>query len=320
MQVLLRFTRERLILPNEQFALINGLTYISERSQLPFVDDVNRAIRSLRIPGDHSLRNVYKSKPTNRLSGLCYVSETDTLLVSESDLSDGVWSEWLVALQLQPEMNEWNESHRVKTEWKADIICALSGARVLCGTLLTNEGLNRMALYQIENGRHIARVGRIPVDQNFRWFEASHSAVTLVAIFYGYSILLHQLNGCELLELSCIKLEINAAESRLLWVDDKLLVHDYIVSPSNPVIELEMEESELIHSRQLVLPHDFDSVRIKSWCSIEDKLAIWDDLSKELIIYSTRTLETVDSAYSAAGSQPTLDSWLHSSSSSFGGI
>lgn len=237
MQVLLRFTRDRLTLPNEQIALINGLTYIPERSQLLFVDDVNRAIRSLRIPGDHSLRNVYKSKPTNRLNGLCYVSETDTLLVSESDLSDGVWREWLVELQLQPEMNEWNESHRVQTDWRVDIICALSGARVLCGTLLTNEGLNRMVLYRIESGRHITRVGRIPVDENFRWFAASLSAVTLVAIFYGYSILLHQLRGYELIELSRIKLEINDGLSGLLWVDDKLLVHDYIVSPSNPVIE-----------------------------------------------------------------------------------
>ena len=147
------------------------------------------------------------------------MSDSDTLLVCSSEEGQG-GADWLVAMSRSG--SEWREAHRVQTDGRVYIICALSDSRVLIGYSYCME------LFRVESGPRIARVHRIHVPEQdyWYWFSATCGSDTLVAMSYenDNSVRVHLLRGDRLEELARIQLKF---PTHLCWLADRLLVADF---------------------------------------------------------------------------------------------
>ena len=198
---------------------IFGMSYNSARDELFLADYENRVVRALRVrdnAGD--LRDVYKGTAhytSPLVYSVCHMSDSDTLLVCSLERGlDRKLAEWLVALSRNG--SEWREAHRVQTDGRGRISCPLSDSRVLIGNW------QYMELFRVESGPRIARVHRIHVPEEYRWFSATCGSDTLVAMTYpkpDQSVRVHRLRGDRLEELARIQLK---DPNTLLWLADRM--------------------------------------------------------------------------------------------------
>ena len=199
------------------------------------------------------------------------MSDSDTLLVCSYEDK-----KWLVALSRKG--SEWREAQRVQTDGMGWICCALSDSRVLIGDLNTH-----MELFRVESGPRIARVHRIHVPKEFRWFSATCGSDTLVAMSYeDKSVRVHRLRGDRLEEVARIQLK---EPSLLLWLADRLLIADFDREKhSHSVIELEVSDTGLERRRKLIAISE--NINVWSLCAVNDGFAIFDRNSRDILHYT----------------------------------
>lgn len=318
MQVLQTFTKEQLVRLDERQRNIRvtSIAFISERRELIIADNTNKVVRSLRMDaiGADALGNVYRcASPNADLRCVCHVPETSTILVGADKQ----------LLAVQRGANLWRKSHRLKMKWPPEILCALSGARVLCGRAYSKV----MCVYRVESGGRIALVDRLRLDEEYHLFAAKSSATDTLVAIGNYSIadrsssvVLHRLVGTHFERLTeRLELRFNMLYSYgLLWLDDKLLRHDSRGSRTIPLAELEVSGTQLVQHRELLV--DSDLMEIECWCPIGYYgLALFDNCSEEVRVYSTQTGEHILNTRSAntspaASSVLHVDSWLLDSS------
>ena len=217
------------------------------------------------------------------------MSDSDTLLVCSredgQDRSQTGWrvADWLVALSCNG--SEWREAHRVETG-EGRICCSLSDSRVLIGIYSTY-----MELFRVKSGPRIARVHRIHVPEEYNWFSATCGIDTIVAMSYkNQSVRVHRLRGDRLEELARIQLK---APNNLLWLADRLLVAEYDNHKKShyAVIELEVSDTRLERRRELIAISQ--NINVCRFCAVNDGLAIFDDKSKDILLYSFVSLFTI---------------------------
>ena len=279
-----RITKQTLIKAGEKNLNILGMSYNSARDELFLADRDNGVVRSIDNAGD--LRDVYRS-PYDKspfVWSVCHMSDSDTLLVcSGEDDPDRKKASWLVALSRNG--SEWLETHRVETDmgW---ISCALSDNRVLIGGRAL--GTTYMELFSVESDPSIVRIHRIHrihVPSEYLWFSATCGSDTLVAMTYqnpDHSVRVHRLSGYLLEELAIFQFK---CPTRLLWLADRLLVADFDMEKrSHAVIELEVSDTR--HERRLELIATSENILVRRLCAVDDRLAIVDSISKDILHYS----------------------------------
>ena len=206
------------------------------------------------------------------------MNDSDTLLVCVGYYgSYGKLAGWLVALTRNG--SEWSEAHRVETGI-GEISCALSDSRVLIGGCVVDT---YMELFRVESGPRIARVHRIHVPEEIRWFSARSGSDTLVAISYEDQwVRVHRLCGDRLEELARIQLK---CPQRILWLADRLFVADFEREKLlHAVIELEVSDTRLERRRELIATSE--NIDVRSLCAVNDGLTIFDAKSKDILHYS----------------------------------
>ena len=282
LQLVRRLPKQTLIRAGENDPDIRGMSYNSERDELFLADVANGVVRAMRVrdnAGD--LRDVYRAPRDTSLNvwmwSVCHMSDSDTLLVCSREFgSDRKYAEWLVALSRNG--SEWREVQRVQTDGKGEISCALSDSQVLIGEF----GTTYMELFREESGPRIARVHRIHVPKEYRWFSATCGSDTLVAMTYYDSVRVHRLRGDQLEELACIQLK---CPQRILWLADRLLVADYdSEKDSHAVIELEVSNTRFERRRELIATSK--TINVRRLFAVNDGVAIFDFKSKDILHYS----------------------------------
>ena len=215
------------------------------------------------------------------------MSDSDTLLVCSFEYEpDGNVARWLVALSRNG--SEWRETHRMQTDRRGFISCALSDSRVLIG----DDDSTYMELFRVESGPRIARLHRIHVTEMYEWFSATCTSDTLVAMSYpkdntfcpngDKSVRLHRLRGERLEELARIQLKL---PTQFLWLADRLLVADFDSEKNaDAVIELEVSDKRLERRRDIITTSE--NIRVYRMCAANDGLAIFDLNSSYLLLYS----------------------------------
>ena len=168
------------------------------------------------------------------------------------------------------------------------ISCALSDSRVLIGYGGSLFSSPYMELFRVESSPRIARVHRIHVPEECKWFSATCSddgSDTLVAMSYPFtdkSVRVHRLRGDRLEVLARIILK---RPHKLLWLADRLLVADFDKEKkSHAVIEFEVSDTRLENRRELIATSE--NIYVKSWISVNDGVAIFDDKFKDILHYS----------------------------------
>ena len=185
--------------------------------------------------------------------------------------------ECLVALSRND--SEWREAQRVQTDGWGQISCALSDSRVLIGS-----GYDLyLELFRVESGPRIARVHRIHVPEEYLWFSATCGSDTLVAMsYFDSSVRVHRLRGDRLEQLARIQLKYPFI---VLWLPDRLLVADYDSEKnSHAVIELEVSDTRLERRRELIATSE--NINVLRLCAVNDRVAIFDYNSKDILHYS----------------------------------
>ena len=194
---------------------------------------------------------------------------------------DGNEADWLVALSRNG--SEWRQTHRVQTDGEGNISCVLSDSRVLIGN--GGDILNSpyMELFRVESGPRIGRLHRIHVPEEYRWFSATCTRDTFVAMSYtnsDKSVRLHLLRGDLLEELARIQLK---HPTQLLWLADRLLVADFDKEKkAHAVIELEVSDTRLERRRELI--DTSENIRDGRLCAVNDGVAIFN--SREILLFS----------------------------------
>ena len=263
---------------------ISGMSYNSASDELFFADNENKVVRAIRVrenAGD--LRDVYRAPHDTdpHIWSVCHMSDSDSLLVCSEERG----ACWLVALSRNG--SEWREAQRVQTDGNGWMCCALSDSRLLIGGC----GVSRLSTYTsmelfcVESGPRIARVHRIHMPEDYKWFSATCGSDTLVAISYPYtdqSVRVHRLRGDRLEELARIQLK---GPYRLLWLADRLLVADFDrEKQSHAVIEIKLSDTLLERRRELIAASE--NIGVRSLCAVNDGLAIFDYKSKDIQHYS----------------------------------
>ena len=208
---------------------------------------------------------------------VCHMSDSDTLLVCSRENGPD-YSKWLVALSRNG--SEWREAQRVQTDGMGGISCALSDSRVLIGELSSTY----MELFRVESGPRIARVYRIHVPEQYKWFSATCGSDTLVAMSYqkDQSVRVHRLCGDRLEELALTQWQ---RPYYLLFLPDRLLVTDWDEDKkSDAVIELEVNGTRIERRRELIATNE--NINIKRWCTVDGGLTTFDWISKDILHYS----------------------------------
>ena len=73
----------------------------------------------------------------------------------------------------------------------------------------------------------------------------------------------------------------------LLWLADRLLVADFDENKkSHAIIELEVSDTRLERRRELIATSE--NIRVRSWCEVEDGLAIVDNKANDILLYYLR--------------------------------
>lgn len=283
------FTSKPLSRQEETDPFLQCFVYIAERSELLYLDTTQRThiLRLLRMPaGELDPRDVYTSGSLTRLRSVCYVPETNYLIVGEgykiqTSTRSGYW---LVLLAVDPNTNFWisNQSRKVRIEWPPDYFCPLSDARVICGELNSKN----MVLYRVNSDGHVALVKSVRVDRVFSLFLATRSTDTLVvmSIFVVDIVVLCRLVGTDLQTNSAIKLPQTGIKRHFLWIDVATILATYMrcdAFGSHVMVDLEVRHNQLIQR-----PEKSGRVVIVCWCLLaNEQIALFDDESTQLHVY-----------------------------------
>ena len=283
LQLVRRIPKQTLIRAGENDPEVSGMSYNSARDELFLADDNNKVVRAIRLcdnVGD--LSDVYRAPDDKspNISSVCHMSDSDTLLVcSGEEWPDREFAYWLVALSRNG--SEWRETQRVQTDGQGKISCALSDSRVLIGEFNSTY----LELFRVESGPRIARVHRIHVPEEYKWFSATCGSDTLVAMTYPFpdqSVRVHRLLGDQLEELAGIQLK---SPFKLLWLADRLLIGDLDrEKQKHAVIELEVSDTRLERRSELIAT--CENIIVWRWCAVKDGVAIFDCNFKTILHYS----------------------------------
>lgn len=253
-----------------------GISYNAAGDELFLADWGNKAVRSILLrdqPCD--LHDVYIPIDKSAiLNSVCHMRGSDTLLVSLLEN----YNCWLMALSGSG--SNWHEAHRLKTEKQGRMLYTLSDSRVLIGAYNSTY----LELFRVESGPRIARVQRIRVDIEYKWFCATSTSGsrsdTLVAMSYYCDVRVHRLHDNQLEELARLELD---CPNHILWFDDRLLVTEQSQSTAVAEIYWNSMSSRLERRCQLIAPDE--GLVVSRWCAVEDGLVIFDMRSKDILHY-----------------------------------
>ena len=252
-----------------------GMCYNSACDELFFADYNNNAVCWLHLRNyTVEVRDVESG--TEIVYNICYMSDSDTLLLCSWEQWQGTDGYWLVAL-VRNEI-EWREAHRVPIEINGlpNMFCALSNSRVLVGSGPSRD----MELFSVHDADpRIAHISRIHVPDKYRWFSATSSSgcsETLVALSHEDSqvVSVHRLVGDRLEELARIAFN---EPVRLLWLNDRILLAQE--RGSETISELEFSGTQLV-CRRLI-----SACKVGAWCAAGNDLAVVDTSSGDLLYY-----------------------------------
>ena len=278
-----RIPKQTLIKDGEGIPFITGISYNSSCDELFLADYANKVVREMRLHDNASdLFDVYRAPhdKTSLVRSVCHMSESDTLLVcSIEDVPDQKEANWQVAMSRNG--SEWREAQRVQTDGIGVMCCALNDSQALIGEYSSTY----MEMIRVESGPRIVRVHRIHVPEAYCWFAARCGSGTDIFVAMSYwdeSVRVHRLRGNRLKELARIQLK---GPSYLLWLADRLLVAEWDeYKKSVVVIELEVINKQLERRRQLISTSEH--VNVRSWCAVDEGIAIFDRDSEDILHYN----------------------------------
>ena len=168
------------------------------------------------------------------------------------------------------------------------LISALSDSRVLIGQSDSTylELLRVEVAVDAESGARIAPVRLLHVTEQYIHFCASTcGSDTLVAMSLGRT------SRCGCRDCATTGASRNSrahnwsGHGRLLWRADRLLVTEWnAATKSHSVSEFEVSGSRIERRRQLIAADE--RIDVRSWCAVDDGLAIVDGKSGDLLHYA----------------------------------
>ena len=283
---------------------ISGMTYKSASGELFLADGNKLVLRAIHVRENAELRVEYKDPndiSTCSVFSVCHMSDPDTLLVCLFERgADQKSARWLVALSRND--SEWRKV-RVQTDGDGNMSCPLSGSRVLIGQR-SSTYMELFRVERVESGLRIVPVDSINVGEEYLWFSATSARDTFVAMSYLMDnfVRVHRLvedlqktpaegtpatqsekTHFRLEELDRIQMN---CPHYLLWLADRLLVADFVSKKkSHSVIELEMTGNKRF-KRPSKLIATSKNIHVHRLCAVNDKLAIFDSNSKNILHYS----------------------------------
>ena len=282
-KVVLSISKDDLIHENDRYSNFNKyydryyismMCYNSLRDELFFLDYADFSmVRSTRLRDDQpETVNVFdfeKRYSYDEVTSVCYISDSDTLVLTISKSNHLVF---ISRIEKGRSRDEWQEAD---DELIGSICCAVSDSRLLVGT----SKVSYMELFRVENGPRLTLLHRINVQEIYSDFSVSASGEELVAVSYKNSVCVNRLCHDHLEEISRIQLSC----LNLLWLGDRLLVTESI--DSHVVIELEVRGTRLERLREL-LDLKYARIDFHCWCAVGNELAIFDDNTQALVLYS----------------------------------
>lgn len=267
------------------------MSYNMARDELFFADYKNHVVRSMHLHCSVGKpRDVYRGKSngiSERVYGVCYMSDSDTLLVCSEDEKD---IRWLVALVRTGSSgsSEWREAHRERIECVGWICHALTDSQVLVGQYHTKH----MELLRVTNRPHIEHVKRIDAPKQYATFSATCGSETLVAMCFmpefSKYVRLYRLHSDRPLEkLARVKL---AHIWEVMWLNANLLLaakmykNNEADEGAHAVVELKWNGTQLEYSRELIANSDHN--RVICMCAVNDGFALFDTNSNSILHYS----------------------------------
>ena len=257
------------------------MSYSPAYDELFLADLANNVVRSMHLRDNAvDLLEVFKVSADNKtpiICSVCYMRDTDTLLVCSGEVSNTSSNQWLVALSRSG--SNWSEAHRVQVKGTGKLCgsFALSDSRVLVG----EYGSTYMELFRVESGSRIAHISRIQLSEHYLDFSATSGGDTLVATSFKTEkwVRVYRLLCDRLEELACIRFKINEP-CALLWFDERTLLVATQNADSSAIIALEVVDTQLKRSRT------FNPCNVYRWCAMNNGLAIVEFPSKDLLIFS----------------------------------
>lgn len=263
-------TKDKLFKTNAKNSSINAMSYNAVRDELFFAQNETSLVRSVRLHDDLTeLREIYNKEAYGIVKSVCHMRDSDTLLVG--------FSEHLLVALGRNEKSEWIEKDRKELTEIVSISCTLSESQVLIGKHMSRYmELLRVKINQ-RNDHRIASLCRMAIKENYKWFSATQSSDTLVAMSYDNEVRVHRLRDDQLEELAHIQCQ---SPSLLLFLTDRILLTQ---EKQTSFRELTVSGKELKLVAQPIVPSDW--IEVGRWCAVDDGLAIFDMKKKNVLRY-----------------------------------
>lgn len=274
----------KLIIPSQKLfqlgqiePVILGMSYDSTQDEL-FLVDYNRNVVCSTHLSDNSncLRVVYRK--SERVYNVCYLKNSDILLVCSYDLS----TNWLVALNRIG--SDWCEAYRLQTLGGIPTIsCELSESKVLVGE--SNSTYMELIKVDLDLDLRLERIDRIRISEEYTSFSAMEDSDTLVATSYEKydEVRVHRLRENKLEELSRTNLQ---SPYNLLWLNNRLYVTILNENMNvHSVAKLKLSGTLIELRRELKISKSGNKRLVSIWCAVGNGFAIYDYNSKGILYY-----------------------------------
>lgn len=268
---------------NDEAIWITGLTGGAAVSELFLADEVNNVVLSLDVQSA-ILEDVYRPENGERISGVAYSSESDTLFVAtkrQSTVSVRSFSRANITFR------QWNENHRIQFSEERKglaILRVLGDGTLICG----QNHQNAVRMCKVHSNRSMLNCKYLTLPIIYWGFDLqlSGNEKRLAAILENGSLALFRMEAEGFAQMSHFPLD--GARNILLYFDNLLVTRWNQSYDSFEILSFAITggSGSLQHLRNLIT-HD-KHIDIQGWCFTNEKLFAWDLISNELLLYNIK--------------------------------
>lgn len=223
----------------------------------------------------HKLSEADPCEPKSGTARFCICNvaldaETDTLLLV-------LWGYHYWLMSLRRGQTNWIKVQRHPIEQLDEIaVCNLQ-------ILLGNFGEDRLFIFGVNSQHRLSSLCAVVLENRYNYFAcACIDGETLVAFSHDNALVtLRRLVERRIMQIACIKLTY---PQRLLFRGNELLVADFNERTKSHEIVSLLATSGRLMLRGSLLPSNA-SVKVWKWCLSGDRLVVWDNKSKDILVY-----------------------------------
>ena len=261
-------------------------------------DKKNKTV-SLLYPGtpNKQLRPLYTSPAPSEPSSVCHVCQTGTLLIANfatGNVKVGGRMEFsLVALSRHAQ--EWDKQNELQVTVEmgygctGSTLCEMDDYRVVFGV----HWSNRLLILRLTQVHKLLLLKELQTKEPYDSISVSCAMAnerTLVAQTVPFrgkeTLLLYQLVEGRLEHLS--QLELGSWPSFVLWSGEHLLLAEAMLRGGEErqmrIVELDTSHTPLARASELLSRET--TVWVQTWCADGERVCVWDDNSRSVLVYS----------------------------------